>query len=153
MGCKDTTVEGVRIEHTGGDGISVWSGHRYNGHKRPASPPPCPDNPDCACENTLIRDVVCDSNYRAAHEPFFARNLPGARSSSLRAEALDETPCCGACVCAGQGMSIMLAQHLRVVNSTFSNTAGTLPAAGLDSMYKPQRIRRSCDACLALIYY
>ena len=29
-------------------------------------------------------------------------------------------------------MSVMLAQNLRVINSTFSNTSGTLPAAGLD---------------------
>ena len=33
----------------------------------------------------------------------------------------------------------MLAQNLRVINSTFSNTAGTLPAAGLDSAHQPSR--------------
>ena len=27
MGCVDTVVEGLRIERTGGDGISVWKGH------------------------------------------------------------------------------------------------------------------------------
>ena len=70
MGCVGTTVEGLRIEHTGGDGISVWTGHRYNGRKYPAPPAPgaCAEN-TCACENTLIRDVVCDSNYSAAHMP------------------------------------------------------------------------------------
>ena len=72
MGCVATTVEGLRIEHTGGDGISVWTGHRYAGPKHPAPPPPgvCSKNRDCTCENTLIRDVICDSNYRAAHTPF-----------------------------------------------------------------------------------
>ena len=77
MGCVDVTVEGLRIEHTGGDGISVWTGHRYNGRKYPAPPPPgaCVGNADCACEKVLIRDVVCDSNYRAP-SPFGPLSTP-----------------------------------------------------------------------------
>ena len=43
-------------------------------------------------------------------------------------------------------MSVMLAQNLRVINSTFSNTAGTLPAAGLDSAHQPFSCRHDKSA-------
>ena len=101
MGCRNTIVEGLRIELTGGDGISAWKGHAFD-HANPGDhgddycPPALAlNNPACACVNLLVRDVVCDRNYR-------------------------------------QGMSVMLAENLLVENSTFSNTAGTPPAAGLD---------------------
>ena len=133
MGCVDVTVEGLRIELTGGDGISVWTGHRYNGRKYPAPPPPgaCVGNADCACVNLLIRDVICDRNYRAP-SPLYTVSLRHGSGPWLFALAP-----CEWLVCAGQGMSVMLAQNLRVINSTFSNTAGTLPAAGLDSAHQP----------------
>jgi hypothetical protein len=98
MGCRDCVVEGLRIELSGGDGISVWKGHEYVPGDPGAdycTPAMAHENPACACVNLLVRDVVCDKNYR-------------------------------------QGMSVMLAENLLVVNSIFSNTAGTPPAAGLD---------------------
>ena len=101
MGCRNTIIEGLRIELTGGDGISVWKGHAFDvadpgDHGDDFCPPAlAKDNAACACVNLLVRDVVCDRNYR-------------------------------------QGMSVMLAENLLVTNSTFSNTAGTPPAAGLD---------------------
>ena len=97
MGCRNCIVEGLRIEESGGDGISVWKGHEYVPGDPGAdycTPAMAENNPACACINLLVRDVVCDRNYR-------------------------------------QGMSVMLAENLLVVNSVFSNTAGTPPAAGL----------------------
>ena len=67
MGCLNTIVEGVRIELTGGDGISVWKGHKYvkgNVGRVDYCNQNDKENPECACVNILIRDVVCDRNYR-----------------------------------------------------------------------------------------
>ena len=50
-GCEDVTVEGLRIEESGGDGIYVANGWRRDGTLGP-------------CRNLTIRDVVCDRNHR-----------------------------------------------------------------------------------------
>ena len=89
LGTVDTVVEGLRIvtrtntsgswllgwphreclceqEETGGDGISVWKGHNWTGPGPSDREDYCPNtrNVECACENLLVRDVVCDRNYR-----------------------------------------------------------------------------------------
>lgn len=50
----------------GGDGISVWKGHKYvkGGSRIDYCDQSDAANPECACVNVLIRDVVCDRNYR-----------------------------------------------------------------------------------------
>ena len=53
-------------KETGGDGISVWKGHNWTGPGPSDREDYCPNtrNVECACENLLVRDVVCDRNYR-----------------------------------------------------------------------------------------
>lgn len=74
MGCRDTIVEGLRIELSGGDGISVWKGHKWSPQGRVDF---CPYRNDvqCACVHLLIRDVVCDRNYRQGMSVMLAENL------------------------------------------------------------------------------
>ena len=99
LGTVDTVVEGLRIvtrtntlgarlravlgwphreirclceqEETGGDGISVWKGHNWTGPGPSDREDYCPNtrNVECACENLLVRDVVCDRNYRQVGLP------------------------------------------------------------------------------------
>lgn len=77
MGCRDTVIEGLRIELTGGDGISVWKGHKYVKGKSGVDycPTPPDENPECACVNLLIRDVVCHQNYRQGISVMLAENM------------------------------------------------------------------------------
>jgi hypothetical protein len=57
-GCTNITVEGVRLESSGGDGIYVGCTA-----KQPY------------CENITIRDVVCDDNHRQGISVIGAKNL------------------------------------------------------------------------------
>jgi len=58
QGCKNVSIEGLRIEQTGGDGIYVG----------------CTDARPY-CEDVVIRDVVCDGNHRQGISVIGARNL------------------------------------------------------------------------------
>ena len=49
--CENVTVEGLRFEESGGDGIYLANGWRKDGTLGP-------------CRNLTIRDVVCDRNHR-----------------------------------------------------------------------------------------
>ena len=68
MRCSDGLTEKCLCEQeeTGGDGISVWKGHNWTGPGPSDREDYCPNtrNVECACENLLVRDVVCDRNYR-----------------------------------------------------------------------------------------
>ena len=68
MRCSDGLTEKCLCEQEemGGDGISVWKGHNWTGPGPSDREDYCPNtrNVECACENLLVRDVVCDRNYR-----------------------------------------------------------------------------------------
>lgn len=57
-GCRDVMVLGLTLRDSGGDGIYIGRG----GGNR-------------ACENVLIRDVVCDANHRQGISVISAKNL------------------------------------------------------------------------------
>lgn len=60
-GCENIQITGLRLENSGGDGI-------YIGRGLP------PDGP-VACTDIVIRDVVCDGNYRQGISVISARRL------------------------------------------------------------------------------
>ena len=57
LGCSNVTIEGIRIEKSGGDGIYVGAG------KQPY------------CKNIVIRDVQCADNHRQGISVIGAENL------------------------------------------------------------------------------
>ena len=83
-GVNNFVVEGLTLENSGGDGISVAHGQREK-NQLPAR----------RYSSGIIRNVVADNNHR-------------------------------------QGISIMSAKDLLIENSTFKNTSGTRPSAGID---------------------
>ncbi|MBX7257911.1 MAG: right-handed parallel beta-helix repeat-containing protein [Candidatus Hydrogenedentes bacterium] len=58
-GCRNVTIEGMRLESSGGDGIYVGAG----GGDKPY------------CENVTIRNVVCHDNYRQGISVISAKDL------------------------------------------------------------------------------
>ncbi|HBO46204.1 MAG TPA: hypothetical protein DD670_20225, partial [Planctomycetaceae bacterium] len=58
-GCTNVTIEGLTILDTGGDGVCMASWG--------------PDRP--WCENVVIRDIVCDNNYRQGISICSVKNL------------------------------------------------------------------------------
>ncbi|MCX8066159.1 MAG: right-handed parallel beta-helix repeat-containing protein, partial [Candidatus Hydrogenedentes bacterium] len=57
-GCKNVTIEGIRCESSGGDGIYIGSTDKRN-----------------RCEDVVIRNVVCHDNHRQGISVISAKNL------------------------------------------------------------------------------
>ncbi len=57
-GCKRVTIEGLRIEYTGGDGIYIGKTDKQ-----------------LWCEDVVIRDVICHENHRQGISVITAENL------------------------------------------------------------------------------
>ena len=71
--CRRVTVEGVRIEEAGGDGIYLGSRNR---------------KADGACVDVTVRDVVCDGSLRQGISVISAENLLIERTKLLNTRGL-----------------------------------------------------------------
>ena len=72
IGCRRVTVEGVRIEEAGGDGIYLGARGRNPG----------------ACIDVTVRDVVCDGSVRQGISVISAENLLVERTKLLNTRGL-----------------------------------------------------------------